>query len=313
MNESDTHATSHGGVDFLEVGVDRMSASAIGIADHGIGIVQGSRVLRPAPEVHGGQHFIAEIFVQALGQQHASGAVFVLAGTVAGVAREEDDFLHVGERQALQLHVFKLHLHGRSGVDLQGEDAAAPAVFHIVVQNLRSLGAIDVVGLFPAFADDPEGIPLLLFNHFLKVLALGELFLHNRLGVIANFRALPTFGEDATKTLPIDDPAVGIPGFEIRLISPHDPGRTFHTETANLKATVASHHFIIAGKFKIIQFSVFPDQEGVSRCGVLRCGLAGDATVLDLPKTGIAVPVIFKLLIGIKNGRATGGRFLGLQ
>src|SRR5258708_467659 len=66
-----------------------MAGAAIGVDDEGVGAVENARVRRPAiREDEGGN--VRDVG-EAAGKKEAAGAVFVLAGAVAGGAGDEDD------------------------------------------------------------------------------------------------------------------------------------------------------------------------------------------------------------------------------
>ena len=76
--------------------------------------------------------------------------------------------------KVLHLDVFKLNVHGRSGVELEREEAIGPAVFLVVVNQLGGLHAVDVVGEVKAICHDPVGVPLLLLDGLANLIGVTE-------------------------------------------------------------------------------------------------------------------------------------------
>ena len=72
----------------------RMAAAAVHEEDQGLGAVEDRLVLRPAAGDHDGLD--AGHLGQALAQQLAAGVELVVAGSVAGMAGDQDDLGRVG-------------------------------------------------------------------------------------------------------------------------------------------------------------------------------------------------------------------------
>ena len=80
-----------------------MAASAVAVNHHGIGAVKHAGVLGKPIGDNGGRHQIGSPFLQALGQQHDTGAVFVGERAVALRACNHHHFFgcgQSGDRQA---------------------------------------------------------------------------------------------------------------------------------------------------------------------------------------------------------------------
>ena len=126
----------------------QVAAAAVAEDDHGGRVVQGLRVLRPA--LVDDRLGLGHVLLDALGQQQAAGMVLVLGIAVAGTAGDEDDLLlgvglhGVVVLELLEPHVAELHLHGRAGVDLQGDDAVL-AGHRVFIDHFAHQVAVDLL------------------------------------------------------------------------------------------------------------------------------------------------------------------------
>jgi hypothetical protein len=112
--------------------------------------------------------------IQLIRQQQASRPMLVLAGTMARLAREKGNFFKVFQRQPFQHHIFQLNLHrGIPPVDLNGQLPAAASP-RPVVYDFREFFPIDEVCNSIALSHNAIRIPILLFDQFLEIGALGQ-------------------------------------------------------------------------------------------------------------------------------------------
>ena len=129
----------------------RMPVAAVGEEEDGIRIVEGRRIGRPAAGVGRGQQLrplcpCLEGGVEAFLGEHGARPMLVLARTMARLARHQHQLLSaVSQLQPLQVDVLELHLHRRTGVQLQGEDALGRPLAHLFVDRLRHQLVVDEV------------------------------------------------------------------------------------------------------------------------------------------------------------------------
>src|SRR5215813_4730475 len=92
MNAGEADAFFHEGIELLEVIVleGGMAATAVCVNDYAIGSIERIGIRRPAVAIDDGGY--AWNFIEAGFEQEATGAMFVVAGTVARATGDENDF-----------------------------------------------------------------------------------------------------------------------------------------------------------------------------------------------------------------------------
>jgi hypothetical protein len=112
----------------------------------------------------------------------------------------------------LHLDVFKLNVHGRSGVELEREEAIGPAVFLVVVNQLGGLHAVYVMGEVKTISHNTVAVPFLLLDGLANLIGVTKsLGLLLELAIVAGQRGfLASQGKYTPKRFTITNPGVTI-------------------------------------------------------------------------------------------------------
>lgn len=212
-----------------------------------------------------------------------------------------------------QHDVFELHLHGRAGVKLQGENAFF-GTFGSFVSYVHGFVAVDEVLQMSSFDDDAVFIPIFLFDRGLDFIAFADFtedFDFGLGGFFAggDFHLLTTECEDAATFFLVKDAAVFRAEFAVSLVAADDEFGGIDELAAILHTAIArAGELVLEGQFKVSHFSVFPDEEGIARGGFFFGGAASDGAVFDRPKIRIALPAreVFAIEELLFSGKGKG-------
>lgn len=279
------------GLEPVEVLIKGMSATAIGVDDDGVGVIENGFVSGPAIGVNGG--FDADIGgIESICEEHAACAVFVSSVAMAGTPRDEGDFF--GCREFFEADVAELHSHGWTDVSLEGEESGGAAFLKIVIGDIDGFQAIDEVLEVVAVGDNAVFVPVFLFDGFLDFggVADGAGDFDFEFAVVANeFCGLSALSEDTAEGFAVEDSGVGGACFEVGLVAADAPFPG-EFEATVLDTGVSADHAVFEFEFEVIDFATAPDDEGIGIEFDLIGGPAGDCALLDAPDTWIAVPAV---------------------
>ena len=193
--------------------------------------------------------------------------------------------------EQLQPHVAELHLHRRTGVDLQGDDAVL-AGDRVLVGHLAHQLPVDLLDNVVSAGDDVVLVPTVSLDDLGEFAAVAELLDDLRPVVGADHGFLAALGEDAAVILAVANARVVVVAVHVGLVAADLPlARAF--PTADLDARVGEariRHAELGLDLEIGGLAAAPNEERVRPGGVFLRRLAGDRAVLDAPEPGIAVP-----------------------
>jgi hypothetical protein len=196
--------------------------------------------------------------------------------------------------------VFELDLHWRACVHLEGDDTGFWG-FCGFVGDIGGKFAVDVLLDAISLSDNFVFVPIVFVDgglHFLGVPCGAGDFDFGFFWLFTLFEndLLAALGKDTTTFFFVENAAVYISVFEIRLVTAHDEFCGVNDFAAVLDAAVGvffvvtRSHFILQGEGEIRGFASFPDNEGVVWDGIFRGGFSGDSAIDNGPELCIAFP-----------------------
>lgn len=206
-----------------------------------------------------------------------------------------------GSVLGLEDDVFELDLHGSALVHLEGNDAGFGSGGGFV-GDVDGEFAVDVLLDAISLGDDFVFVPAVFLDGGLDFFVVSGFSGDFDVGFGGGFAffddyLFATFGEDAAAFFLVEDPAVFVTVFEIRLVTADDEFGGIDDFAAVLDAAVGVFffvtrgHFVFEGEGEIGGFAAFPGEEGVVGDGIFLGGFGRDGAVDHGPEFRVAFPV----------------------
>ena len=202
--------------------------------------------------------------------------------------------------QPFQLHILELHLHRRTGVQLQSQNAGRPTHLDIVVGALARRHSVDEVLQLVSVGHNAVRVPIVLLNLALNLSRLPDRTNNLRLLRAGEFCLLTTVGQDAAEPFAVQNPRVRVASFEVCLITATSPGTARDFETAVLDSRVGRSlrtlrrlaDFVFQFQFEVVYVAASPNEKRVALGWVLFCCLTRDGSVFNAPELWVPIPTI---------------------
>ena len=239
--------------------------------------------------IGGDEDFVSVQGIEEPLRQMGTGVVLVHAGRVAGTARDVDNLFHIAEGETLQADVAELDLHGRSGVELQGEESGAAAGVGVVVGDLGHHRAVDLTDDLVALGDDAVGVPIVLLDDLGELSRIAEAAGDLGFAVLVDDGLFSALGKDAAEGLAVVRPGPLSVRVDVGLVTA-DGVRFVEGEATDLESGIPAENPVFGDEFEVVELAIGPFQEGVVGDRTFGAGLAGDGAILDPPEFGIPFP-----------------------
>ena len=233
-------------------------------------------------------HHIKPTFIQATGQQQATRPVFVGSVAMALPAGQKQHLFLVTGFQLTQPNVAEARLHRRPPMQLKRNEPAAQAIF-IRLGKLGGDHAVDLVDALVSVGDDVVLVPTVRVQLGEKLIVVP----HPELCCGTTHHVLlTTLGQDTLVLLPVSRAGPSMIGRNIRLVTAHNKGLTFHRKTTVLNPAVMIANLELNLQLEVSRLATLPNEKRITLGRNGRGCFTDDRTIIDTPETGIAVPPV---------------------